>query len=252
MFSIKYIKIMAKSDNFFEINGKIGKLVFYKRNGKSFVKENKGGFAHDNVKNNPNVQAARTSFGALSSFSSKLRKALTPYVQHQKDPNFYHILQSFLKRIIDQQYNKNFNDFIKDPNRFATVYHLNLNKNNKLQLPYTYYNSTTQEVVFKHNLIAHLLVLYPNAVLICKLGFCSVISEEIITATPPVVYFLEAIQLDSENSEVKLSLPKPIDDLDAVAFVSLAVVNAPSVLAKTKDANKSMAACFIPSSSSND
>lgn len=238
---------MAKSDNFFEINGKIGKLVFYKRNGKSFVKENKGGFAHDNVKNNPKVQAARSSFGALSSFSSKLRQALTLYIQHQKDPNFYHVLQSFLKQIIDKQYNKNLKDFINDPNRFATVYHQNLNKNNKIQLINTYYNSTTQEVVFQQHHIAHLLALYPQAVLACRIGFCNLHSEEAITTTPPLVYFLEDIKTDTATDKIKLSLPKPTDTQNAVVFVSMVVIDSPTEHANTKDANKSMGACFIPS-----
>lgn len=238
---------MAKSDNFFEINGKIGKLVFYKRNGKSFVKENKGGFAHEKVKNNPQVQAVRSSFGALSSFSSKLRQALTPYLQHQKDPNFYHILQSFLKQVIDKQYNKNLKDFIHDPNRFATVYHQNLNKNNKIQLIHTYYNSTTQEVVFQQPYIEHLLALHPQTVLACRLGFCNLYSEEAITTTPPVVYFLEANKTHTGTDKIKLSLPKPTDSQNAVVFVSMAVIDSPTVHANTKDAYKSMSACFIPS-----
>nr|WP_317632916.1 hypothetical protein [uncultured Flavobacterium sp.] len=237
---------MAKSDNFFEINGKIGKLVFYKRNGKNFVKENKGGFAHDNVKNNPNVKATRTSFGALSSFASKLRKALTPYIQHQKDPNFYHILQSFLKQIIDQQYNKNLTDFINDPNRFATVHHQNLNKNNKIQLLHAYYNSTTQEVIIQQHHIAYLLKLHPKSVLACRVGFCNLYSQEVITTTPPLIYFLEENKTRTITDKIKLALPKPTDQPNAVVFISIVVIDSPTEHANTKDAYKSMGACFIP------
>lgn len=237
---------MAKSDNFFGINGKIGKLVFYKRNGKSFVKENKGGFAHENVKNNPNVQATRMSFGALSSFSSKLRKALMPYIQHQKDPNFYHILQSFLKKIIDEQYHKSLNDFINDPNRFATVYHQNLNKNNKIQLIHTYYNSSTQQVIIQQHYIAHLFALHPQAVFACRVGFCNLYSEEEITTTPPLVYFLEENKTRIDANKIKLTLPKPTDLPNAVVFMSIVVIDSPTVHANTQDANKSMGACFIP------
>ena len=31
---------MAKTDNEFNINGKLGNLIFFQRNGKSFVKKN--------------------------------------------------------------------------------------------------------------------------------------------------------------------------------------------------------------------
>lgn len=243
---------MAKSDNFFEISGKIGKLVFYKRNGQSFVKENKGGFAHDNVKNNPQVQAVRSSFGALSSFSSKLRQALTPYLQHQKDPNFYHILQSFLKQVVDEHYNKNLKDFIDDPQRFTSVYNQNLNKNNKIQLVKTYYNSTTQEVVFQQHFIPYLLKLHPQATLACKIGFCYIHSEEAITTTPPLVYFIETNKPHTVTDTVRLYLPKPKEMRNAVAFISIALTESSSTLNETKDLNKNMGACFIPTQSTDD
>ena len=34
----KYSDIMAKSDNEFNIRGKLGDLIFFQRNGKTFVK----------------------------------------------------------------------------------------------------------------------------------------------------------------------------------------------------------------------
>lgn len=90
---------MAKSDNFFELKGKIGNLIFCQRNGKTYVKRYSGGFVNGDSHNHPNSKLAQKNFKEYSVLSKELRNALAPMLLEYKETNFYNQCVSYWARL---------------------------------------------------------------------------------------------------------------------------------------------------------
>jgi PHP family Zn ribbon phosphoesterase len=71
---------MATSDNFFNIRGKVGELIFCIRNGKTYIKQYSGGFTKKHTQNHPRVKAPQQRLATISSLVKKLQARNARYI----------------------------------------------------------------------------------------------------------------------------------------------------------------------------
>ncbi len=99
---------MAKSDNIFNIRGRLGDLIFCQRNGKTYVKRYSGGFTKASTQNHPNIKVGQERFAQVSRYVKSLKQQLQPYLWRQKDGTFHNQLMAIFLQMAKNEPEKNF------------------------------------------------------------------------------------------------------------------------------------------------
>ena len=71
---------MARSDDFLSFRGRIGNLIFFSRNGKTFVKKKTGGFVNGKSNEHPNTKASQKNFSEVVITPIKLHNLIIHFV----------------------------------------------------------------------------------------------------------------------------------------------------------------------------
>lgn len=156
---------MAKLDSLFSIRGKVGDLIFFERNGQSFVKKNTGGFVNGKSHEHPNTKAAQQRFKEVATFVGRFKKAITPLIWRQKDGTFHNQLVSFFSKVRKQSDQENLYLALKQAYEERRLQQLKLNKNSKLYPLDCSYSLEKNSLVISMNLLRSCAQKYPNACL---------------------------------------------------------------------------------------
>ena len=220
---------MAKSDNFFNLKGKIGNLIFCERNGKTYVKIYSGGFVNGKSHQHPNTKRAQNEFKEVSTFVKNLRIALIPFIYKQKDGTFYNQLVSLFSKVRNTAPDKKLYTAFKEGYGLYILKNKALNKHSKLNGRDCYYDINTNEVHIYPTILHQIIELFPSATLEIHLAWLiinptlDVKLQDIQTAYLPI-------------SEIDLKQPIPFKlehknlEKDHLGFpiLSIAVVSQPT------------------------
>ena len=192
---------MAKSDNFFNITGKLGELIFCNRNGKTYVKQYSGGFTNKKTQNNPKVKDAQERFATVSRFIKSFKQELFPYLWRQKDGTFHNQLMTTFFNTFNKDPELSFNQTIQIESFYKGLKQKPLNNKSKIQLHSLTYNPTTNTLDLGN--LPFLLVNQYNAmVLEVTMGWYSVIHEKPFLSDPIKHY----VKLDKHKAHQKVNL----------------------------------------------
>ena len=123
---------MATSDDFLKFRGKLGDLIFFTRNGKTFVKRKAGGFVNGKSNEHPNTKAVQKNFSEVASFVKRFKDALFPMIWRQKDGTFHNQLVALFFKIKKAVPNGQLYTAFKEGYALPYLQHKSLNKNTVL------------------------------------------------------------------------------------------------------------------------
>ena len=112
---------MAKSDTIFNIRGRLGDLIFCKRDGTSYVKRYSGGFTKAATQNHPNIKVGQERFAQVSRYVKNLKQQLQPYLWRQKDGTFHNQLMAIFLQMAKNENGRSFNELIKELDSYSTT-----------------------------------------------------------------------------------------------------------------------------------
>src|SRR5690606_12578291 len=137
---------MAKSENIFNIRGRLGDMIFCKRDGKTYVKRYSGGFTKAATQNHPNIKATQGRFALVSQYVKNLKQQLKPYLWRQKDGSFHNQLMGTFLQLAKSKPEKTFNELAHDLDTYSILTNKSLNKNSKIDLSALMYDATTNQL----------------------------------------------------------------------------------------------------------
>src|SRR5690554_3234629 len=137
---------MAKSDNIFNISGRIGDFIFYQRDGKTYVKRYSGGFTKETTQNHPKVKAAQQRFGQVSKFVKSFKQGLLPYLWRQKDGTFHNQLMAIFSQISKNDPERSFEEILQSQTSYKGLKNKSLNKNTKINPDHLRYDPETNQL----------------------------------------------------------------------------------------------------------
>lgn len=234
---------MAKSDNFFNIRGKIGELIFYVRNGKTYVKQYSGGFIKKETQNHPRVKAAQQRLGQISSFVKSFKQALTPYLWRQKDGTFHNQLISVFSHIRNSNPEKSFQEVLSSPISYLTLKNKPLNKNSKITTHNLRYDPNTNLLQINVNLMHELSEKYKGFFLEVATGWYGITNGKAHLSPPQLHYFkISDIAL---NQTITIPFAEADSEIEFLPFVGLAVVHTDQPTSTTLHSVHTLAVCFV-------
>lgn len=234
---------MAKSDNFFNIRGKIGELIFYVRNGKTYVKQYSGGFTKKETQNHPRVKAAQQRLGQISSFVKSFKQALTPYLWRQKDGTFHNQLISVFSHIRNSNPEKSFQEVLSSPISYLTLKNKPLNKNSKITTHNLRYDPNTNLLQINVNLMHELSEKYKGFFLEVATGWYGITNGKAHLSPPQLHYFkISDIAL---NQTITIPFAEADSEIEFLPFVGLAVVHTDQPTSTTPHSVHTLAVCFV-------
>lgn len=196
---------MAKTDNEFNINGKLGNLIFFQRNGKSFVKKYAGGFVNSSAQQHPNTIEVKKRFKELSMFSASFKKNILPFNWKQKDSTFHNQLVSFFSTIKKETNQSTMYSALLEAYKNGKLQHRSLNKNGKLSPFYVQYNAPTNELKIQGGLVFQHKSKFPNAYLEISIGWLVCTEELELNLINFQNFYVLMDNLVTPLTEIKLS-----------------------------------------------
>lgn len=212
---------MAKSDNIFNIRGRLGDFIFCQRNGKTYVKRYSGGFTKAATQNHPNIKVGQERFAQVSRYVKSLKQELQPYLWRQKNGTFHNQLMAIFLQMAKNEPEKTFSELILELDSYSSLTNKSLNKNSKLNPSPLVYDTTTNKL----NLVTipyELVVKYKGMFLEVATGWYGVKGEEISLSEPNIQY----LKLDgqTQNEDLIMDFGSADGSNTLLPFVGLAVV----------------------------
>lgn len=232
---------MAKTDNFFNIRGRMGQLIFYVRNGNTFIKPYSGGFTRKEAQNHPNVRQYQERFAQIARFVKSFKQGLYPYLWRQKDSSFHNQLMATFSQLSKRNPEVLFEEVVRSEANYEGLKRKPLNKNSKLPTHSLDYDTGANTLN-----IGHLPYLFPDKYkgnyLEVAMGWYS-ICQGLAHFSKPV---LEYVRLDESSlySQITLNFPEKDKPEAILPFVGLAVVVEPHSESPSLHPFHSLAACF--------
>ncbi|WP_314242399.1 hypothetical protein [Empedobacter tilapiae] len=221
---------MAKSDNLFNIRGKVGDLIFFQRNGQTFVKKNTGGFVNGKSHEHPRTKAAQQRFKEVAIFVGRFKKALNPMIWRQKDGTFHNQLMSFFSKIRKESTQENFYLTLIDAHEKGKLQHKKLNKNSKLN-PFDCTYSLHENTLFIENNLSHFCAQkHPTACLEICFGWMYYNKELELELVYPQYFYYSLVENQNPRQKITCELINDNEKVTefALPIISITVVNQPN------------------------
>lgn len=200
---------MAQTDNFFNIKGKVGNLIFCNRNGKTYVKSYSGGFVNGNSHDHPNAKASRKRFSEVSHFAANFKKAILPLLWRQADGSFHNQVVSIFSRIKKHSPQNTLFESLQQANVYAFLKQQALNKHHRLHPNTLHYLTDQKQLEIRFDLLRAFKKKYPNALL--EVAFCWLEVREDARIS---VLACEVVMLDIEKEFSDSSVYLDIKDIN--------------------------------------
>lgn len=233
---------MAKSDNIFNIRGRLGDMIFCKRDGKTYVKRYSGGFTKASTQNHPNIKSTQGRFALVSQYVKSLKQQLQPYLWRQKDGSFHNQLMATFLQLAKNKPEKAFNEVVQDLDNYSTLANKSLNKNSKIDPGALLYDATTNKLNL--GIIPHeLTIKYKGMFLEVATGWYNVTDGEILITKPNIQY----VKLDDQtkNKDFVVDFAPADDNNIRLPFVGLAVVYTDDKGSESPHPIHTVMACFV-------
>jgi len=233
---------MAKSDNIFNIRGRLGDFIFCQRNGKTYVKRYSGGFTKAATQNHPNIKVGQERFAQVSRYVKSLKQQLQPYLWRQKDGTFHNQLMAIFLRIAKNEPKKTFNELLQDLDSYSTLSNKPLNKNSKIDPSTLFYDATTNQLNLG-TIPNELAVKYKGMFLEVATGWYGLTDGE-ISITEPKIQYVKLCE-ETKNEDVIVDFAPVNDNHTQLPFVGLAVVYSDDKGSESPHPVHTVMACFV-------
>lgn len=233
---------MAKSDNFFNIRGKLGDLIFCERNGKTYVKRYSGGFTHQGIHDNPNIKRAQNRFAQVATFVKDFKQVLIPYLWRLKEGSLHNHLVSVFSQLTRQDPNSSLCKVLQNLETFRSLEKRSLNPKSKIGCGFLQYNPRTRDLYLDH-LLLDLSIKYKGMYLELGLGHFQIIDDKPTLTLPEITYF--PLNVKSPYPGITLSVPAIEAQPYAHPFLSLAVVYSNNPQSLSPHPSYTQTACFL-------
>lgn len=221
---------MAKSDNLFNIRGKVGDLIFFQRNGKTFVKKNTGGFVNGKSHEHVNSKAVQQRFKEIATFVGSFRNIIFPLIWRQKDGTFHNQLVSFFSKIRKNSAKENLYLALLDAYQKNYLQHIALNKNSKLNPFDCSYSAHENKLVIASHLLYNCYKKHPTAYLEIILAWVICTDTLDIQLINQQFYYFSLEEYSMPGEELMIILQSndlPLNRFN-IPIVSIQVVNNPT------------------------
>ena len=232
---------MAKTDNIFNIRGRLGDFIFCQRNGKTYVKRYSGGFTKATTQNHPNIKTGQERFAQVSRYVKSLKQQLQPYLWRQKDGTFHNQLMAIFLQLAKNEPEKTFSELVRDLESYSILANKSLNKNSKIDPSAIFYDAKTNKLNLG-TIAQELVVKYKGMYLEVATGWYSVTDVEILITKPNIQY----VKLDEQtkNEDVIVDFASADDSNTRLPFVGLAVVYTDNAASESPHPVHTVMACF--------
>src|SRR5690606_11250320 len=234
---------MATSDNFFNIRGKVGDLIFCIRNGKTYIKRYSGGFTKKNTQNHPKVKASQQRLGQISSYVKSFKQALKPYLWRQKDGTFHNQLMSLFSHIPNSNPEKSFEEILQTPLSYLRLKNKPLNKNTRIHTYSLAYDPASNLLKVNRNLLYELSEKYTGYFLEVATGWYGVADGQAYLSAPELHYI--KVTEKPLNQTITVPFAKANSEIGFLPFVALSVVYTDDPTSKSLHPTHTLAACFV-------
>ncbi len=233
---------MAKSDNIFNIRGRLGDLIFCQRNGKTYVKRYSGGFTKASTQNHPNIKVGQERFAQVSRYVKSLKQELQPYLWRQKNGTFHNQLMAIFLQMAKKEPGKTFNELMQELDSYSTLTNKSLNKNSKINLSALLYDANTNKLNLG-TIPYELAVKYKGMYLEVATGWYGVIGGEISLTEPNIQY----VKLDDQtkNKDFVVDFAPTEDNSTQLPFIGLALVYSDDKASESPHPVHTVMACFV-------
>ncbi len=233
---------MAKSDNIFNIRGRLGDFIFCQRNGKTYVKRYSGGFTKAATQNHPNIKVGQERFAQVSRYVKSLKQELQPYLWRQKNGTFHNQLMAIFLQMAKKEPGKTFNELMQELDSYSTLTNKSLNKNSKINLSALLYDANTNKLNLG-TIPYELAVKYKGMYLEVATGWYDVIGGEISLTEPNIQY----VKLDDQtkNKDFVVHFAPTEDNSTQLPFIGLALVYSDDKASESPHPVHTVMACFV-------
>ncbi len=233
---------MAKSDNIFNIRGRLGDFIFCQRNGKTYVKRYSGGFTKAATQNHPNIKVGQERFAQVSRYVKNLKQELQPYLWRQKNGTFHNQLMAIFLQMAKKEPGKTFNELMQELDSYSTLTNKSLNKNSKINLSALLYDANTNKLNLG-TIPYELAVKYKGMYLEVATGWYGVIGGEISLTEPNIQY----VKLDDQtkNKDFVVDFAPTEDNSTQLPFIGLALVYSDDKASESPHPVHTVMACFV-------
>ena len=233
---------MAKSENIFNIRGRLGDMIFCKRDGKTYVKRYSGGFTKAATQNHPNIKATQGRFALVSQYVKNLKQQIQPYMWRQKDGSFHNQLMATFLQMAKSKPEKTFNELVQDLDSYSNLTNKSLNKNSKIDSNTLVYDASVNKLNL--GIIPHELAIKCKGLFLeVATGWYGVTDGEIFLTEPNIQY----VKLDRQNKNEDFVVDFAIADEShkQLPFVGLAVVYTDDKSSESPHPVHTVMACFV-------
>ena len=233
---------MAKSENIFNIRGRLGDMIFCKRDGKTYVKRYSGGFTKAATQNHPNIKATQGRFALVSQYVKNLKQQIQPYMWRQKDGSFHNQLMATFLQMAKSKPEKTFNELVQDLDSYSNLTNKSLNKNSKIDSNTLEYDASVNKLNL--GIIPHELAIKCKGLFLeVATGWYGVTDGEIFLTEPNIQY----VKLDRQNKNEDFVVDFAIADEShkQLPFVGLAVVYTDDKSSESPHPVHTVMACFV-------
>lgn len=233
---------MAKSENIFNIQGRLGDMIFCKRDGKTYVKRYSGGFTKAATQNHPNIKATQGRFALVSQYVKNLKQQLKPYLWRQKDGSFHNQLMGTFLQLAKSKPEKTFNELAHDLDTYSILTNKSLNKNSKIDPSSLEYDAKSNKLNLG-TIPYELAVKYKGLFLEVATGRYGVTDGE-ISITEPKIQYVKLCE-ETKNEDVIVDFAPVNDNHTQLPFVGLAVVYSDDKGSESPHPANTVMACFV-------
>lgn len=233
---------MAKSDNIFNIRGRLGDLIFCQRNGKTYVKRYSGGFTKAATQNHPNIKVGQERFAQVSKYVKRLKQQLQPYLWRQKDGTFHNQLMALFLQLAKNEPEKTFNELVKELDSYSTLTNKSLNKNSKIDPSALFYNVSSNKLALG-KISYELAVKYKGMYLEVATGWYGLTDGEIFITEPNIQYV--KLCEETKNEDFVVDFAPTDDNSTQLPFIGLALVYSDDKASESPHPVHTVMACFV-------
>lgn len=233
---------MAKSDNIFNIRGRLGDMIFCKRDGKTYVKRYSGGFTKAATQNHPNIKVGQERFTQVSKYVKGLKQQLQPYLWRQKDGTFHNQLMGTFLQMAKNKPEKAFSELVRDLESYSTLTNKSLNKNSKIDPSSLVYDAKTNKLNLG-TIPYEQALRYKEMFLEVATGWYGVTNGEILLTEPSIQY----VKLDGQtkNKDFVMDFGSAHESHEQLPFVALTVVYTDDLKSESPHPVHTVVACFV-------
>lgn len=233
---------MAKSDNIFNIRGRLGDLIFCQRNGKTYVKRYSGGFTKAATQNHPNIKVGQERFAQVSKYVKRLKQQLQPYLWRQKDGTFHNQLMALFLQLAKNEPEKTFNELVQDLKVYSILINKSLNKNSKID-PSTLVLDANANKLNLGTIPYELAVKYKGMYLEVATGWYGLTDGEIFITEPNIQYV--KLCEETKNEDFVVDFAPTDDNSTQLPFIGLALVYSDDKSSESPHPVHTVMACFV-------